>query len=210
MIIEKLELHNFKSYAGTRIIGPFHKVCHHVVVAQCVLISLQCFTSIVGPNGSGKSNVIDALLFVFGKRASKIRLKKVSELIHNSDHYSGLQSASVSVHFVEILDDVEHESDDVYTVVEGSRLVVCRTAFKNNSSKYTVNERPSTFTAVTNLLRRKGIDLDHNRFLILQGEVEQISLMKPKAATPHETGILEYLEDIIGSGAMLNTVLAPS
>ena len=42
-------------------IGPFHKN----------------FTSIVGPNGSGKSNVIDALLFVFGKRASKLRLKKV-------------------------------------------------------------------------------------------------------------------------------------
>ena len=29
-------------------------------------------------------NVIDALLFVFGKRAKKLRLNKVSELIHNS------------------------------------------------------------------------------------------------------------------------------
>jgi len=27
----------------------------------------------VGPNGSGKSNVIDALLFVFGKRAKQAR-----------------------------------------------------------------------------------------------------------------------------------------
>ena len=33
--------------------------------------------AIVGPNGSGKSNVIDALLFVFGKRAKQIRLNKV-------------------------------------------------------------------------------------------------------------------------------------
>ena len=32
----------------------------------------------------------------------------------------------------------------------------------------------------------KGIDLEHNRFLILQGEVEQISLMKPKAPAPGE------------------------
>lgn len=32
-----------------------------------------------------------------------------------------------------------------------------------------------------------------------QGEVEQISMMKPKALTPHETGLLEYLEDIIGT-----------
>lgn len=72
LVIEKLVLENFKSYAGVKVhqfysdfdfqeIGPFHKN----------------FTSIVGPNGSGKSNVIDAMLFVFGKRASKLRLKKV-------------------------------------------------------------------------------------------------------------------------------------
>jgi AAA15 family ATPase/GTPase len=33
----------------------------------------QSFSSVVGPNGSGKSNVIDALLFVFGKRAKQAR-----------------------------------------------------------------------------------------------------------------------------------------
>lgn len=32
-----------------------------------------------------------------------------------------------------------------------------------------------------------------------QGEVEQISLMKPKAQGPHDVGFLEYLEDIIGT-----------
>ena len=39
--------------------------------------SAQRFTSVVGPNGSGKSNVIDAMLFVFGKRAKQLRLSKV-------------------------------------------------------------------------------------------------------------------------------------
>lgn len=34
---------------------------------------------------------------------------------------------------------------------------------------------------------------------MIQGEVEQIAMMKPKALTPHEEGLLEYLEDIIGS-----------
>jgi structural maintenance of chromosome 4 len=38
---------------------------------------MQCFSSVVGPNGSGKSNVIDAMLFVFGYRASKIRQGKL-------------------------------------------------------------------------------------------------------------------------------------
>ena len=49
------------------------------------------------------------------------------------------------------------------------------------------------------MLRHKGIDLDHNRFLILQGEVEQIALMKPIGQNENDTGMLEFLEDIIGS-----------
>ena len=39
----------------------------------------------------------------------------------------------------------------------------------------------------------------YNRFLILQGEVEQIALMKPKADNDSESGMLEFLEDIIGT-----------
>jgi len=64
----------------------------------------QSFSSVVGPNGSGKSNVIDAMLFVFGKRAKQLRLNKVSELIHNSTHHRDLEMAKVSVFFQEIND----------------------------------------------------------------------------------------------------------
>lgn len=88
LVIEKMVLKNFKSYAGRQEIGPFHK----------------SFTSVVGPNGSGKSNVIDALLFVFGYRASKMRQGKLSELIHNSSGAEDLDSCAVEVHFCEILD----------------------------------------------------------------------------------------------------------
>lgn len=63
----------------------------------------KSFSAVVGPNGSGKSNVIDAMLFVFGKRAQQLRLKKVSELIHNSAAAPNLTYAKVSVHFVEII-----------------------------------------------------------------------------------------------------------
>jgi structural maintenance of chromosome 4 len=58
----------------------------------------------VGPNGSGKSNTIDALLFVFGYRASKMRQGKISELIHNSANYPDLDECSVEVHFRDIID----------------------------------------------------------------------------------------------------------
>ncbi|OAV88123.1 hypothetical protein PTTG_08680 [Puccinia triticina 1-1 BBBD Race 1] len=66
-------------------------------------------------------------------------------------------------------------------------------------SKYTIDGKLSNFAEVTTLLKAKGIDLDHKRFLILQGEVESIAQMKPKATTAHDEGLLEYLEDIIGT-----------
>lgn len=179
LCIQKLVLENFKSYAGVQNIGPFHK----------------SFSSIVGPNGSGKSNVIDALLFVFGKRAKQIRLNKVSELIHNSDEHQNLESAKVEVHFVDVIDGENGEAIHV----AGSEMVVGRVAMRNNSSKYYVNGKGASRSDVEELLASKGIDLENNRFLILQGEVEQIAMMKPKGQTEHETGFLEYLEDVIGS-----------
>ena len=93
-----------------------------------------------------------------------------------------------------------------YTVVEGSELVVTREARRDNSSTYRVNDKTKTFAEVGALLRTRGIDLDHNRFLILQGEVEQIAMMKPKAPSAHEDGLLEYLEDIIGSNRLVPAI----
>lgn len=78
-------------------------------------------------------------------------------------------------------------------------MIISRKAFKNNASKYYINEQESNFTTVTTLLKDRGVDLDHKRFLILQGEVESIAQMKPKAANEHDDGLLEYLEDIIGT-----------
>merc|ERR1712106_414560 len=185
LIIEKIVNTDFKSYAGRQVLGPFHK----------------SFTSIVGPNGSGKSNVIDSMLFVFGYRANKIRLKKLSGLIHNSEQHSNVQSCTVAVHFQQIID-----RDEDFEVVPNSQFVVARTAYKDNTSYYTVDGKRCQFKVVAKLLRGKGIDLDHNRFLILQGEVEQIAMMKPKGLTEHDTGMLEFLEDIVGSSRFMKPI----
>ena len=121
----------------------------------------------------------------------------MSELIHKSAEYPDLDFTRVSVYFQDIVDD--GTSEDEYRVIPGSQFVVSRTAYRNNSSKYTVDGKTSSFTETTTLLKARGIDLENNRFLILQGEVEQISMMKPKAPTPGDDGLLEYLEEIIGS-----------
>ena len=142
------------------------------------------------------------MLFVFGKLAAQMRLKKVSELIHRSAEYPACESARVSVYFQEIFDDPVDA--DAYTVLPGSQVrrraatrsprrarppfmhghsrasppgppaaqfVVTRTALRSNASSYYINDALSSFAEATALLRGRGIDLDNNRFLILQGEV---------------------------------------
>uniref|UniRef100_A0A095ALF5 Structural maintenance of chromosomes protein n=1 Tax=Schistosoma haematobium TaxID=6185 RepID=A0A095ALF5_SCHHA len=181
LMITQIVTENFKSYGGMRVMGPFHKN----------------FSCIIGPNGSGKSNVIDSMLFVFGYRASKVRSKKISQLIHYSELVPNASSCEVSVHFQKIIDHGPGALD--YEVVPNSQFVISRRAYKDNSSCYLVDGTRAVYRDVANLLRSHGVDIDHNRFLILQGEVEQIALMKPKAPSEHEDGFLEYLEDIIGS-----------
>ena len=179
IIIEKIILENFKSYAGERVIGPLH----------------YRFNSVVGPNGSGKSNLMESLLFVFGKRAKNMRLKKLNELIHNSSRENKCKYCKVSVFFREIKED----DDDNYHYIEGGDFMISRTVYRNSSSQYQFNGKESSFDEINTLLNKKDIDLKHNRFLILQGEVEQISMMKPKGEHENETGLLEFLEDIIGT-----------
>ena len=58
----------------------------------------------------------------------------------------------------------------------GSAFTVSRTAHRNNTSNYYIGERRSNFGEVTDMLKAKGIDLDNNRFLILQ-----VCLQRPKA-----------------------------
>ena len=179
IIIDKIVLENFKSYAGEKVIYPIN----------------YRYNSVVGPNGSGKSNLMESLLFVFGKRAKKMRLKKLNELIHNSSAVNNCKYCRVSVYFREIQDDGE----DNFHYIKGGDFKVSRIVYKNSSSQYHLNDKESSFDEISKLLAKKGIDLKHNRFLILQGEVEQISMMKPKGKTKYEIGLLEYFEEIIGT-----------
>lgn len=126
-----------------------------------------------------------------------MRQGKLSELIHNSagttsgdgsedESHPQFNSCSVEVHFREIIDlvsarlcahvaawitqsiSLSQPGPDNFEVVPNSKLVVARTAYRNNKSEYTINGRASNFTEVTTLLKDRGIDLDHKRFLILQ------------------------------------------
>jgi len=190
LMISKIVTENFKSYGGVKALGPFHKR----------------MTCIVGPNGSGKSNSLDALVFAFGKRAAKLRLKKLSELIHKSEAYPDCEYCRVTVHFQRIIDTGDGDED--YDIVPGSEFQITREANKASTSKYYLNGKTSSFSAINDLLVGHGVDLINNRFLILQGEVEAISMMPPKGSDKGDEGLLEYLEEIIGSNKYIQPIEA--
>jgi structural maintenance of chromosome 4 len=177
LTIHKITLTNFKSYAGVKVIGPFDK---HL-------------SAIIGANGSGKSNLIDALLFLFGKKAKRIRLSKYSELICSVNQSD---SASVECIFEEIPEGGG----------SSSFISISRDVNLSGNCRYTLNGKNASFKEIHELLLSKGIDLEHNRFLILQGEVEQIAMMKPIGVSEHDEGMLEYLEDLIGSNKFIPAI----
>ena len=71
------------------------------------------------------------------------------------------------------------QAGDEFQVVPGSEFVVSRTARKDNSSDYHVNARKVPFKEVARLLKDCGIDLDHNRFLILQVSYLTFNITNP-------------------------------
>mmetsp|Transcript_9235 Transcript_9235/g.34157 ORF Transcript_9235/g.34157 Transcript_9235/m.34157 type:complete len:1338 (-) Transcript_9235:935-4948(-) len=177
LLIHKIRSTNFKSFCGTRVIGPFN----------------THFTAIIGPNGSGKSNTLDMIQFIFSKKASSLRAKKLPELIYNS---GGIRKDFCKVEIVFWVVPVDfsdnyatQKTDDVVEEFTIGRSI--RNKAKATSSYY-INGRKSTSEQVVTLLKKYDVDLENNRFLILQGEVESI-------ATKNNLELMDYLEEVIGS-----------
>lgn len=66
------------------------------------------------------------------------------------------------------------QGEETFEFVPNSQFTVSRTAHRNNSSDYYIDDKKSNFTEVTKLLKSKGIDLDNNRFLILQVRLHKV------------------------------------
>lgn len=80
----------------------------------------------------------------------------------------------MTVLFLYVLDDG--------TPLPNTHFSVARTVLRSGASEYWLDDNRSSWSEVGCVLRAQGIDLDHNRFLILQGEVELIATMKPKVS----------------------------
>lgn len=82
--------------------------------------------------------------------------------------------------------------------IQNSRLDTHRKIYYDDYHHQQINPEPFRL--------RKTTMIDHKRFLILQGEVESIAQMKPKAEKDSDDGLLEYLEDIIGTSKYKNSI----
>ncbi|CEF59634.1 Structural maintenance of chromosomes protein 4 [Strongyloides ratti] len=177
LIIDTIELENFKSFYGVKKIGPLST-------------NLSC---IIGPNGSGKSNIFDSLLFVFDYNIRKCRAKKAAEFIHKSSQ-GNCTYAKVTVNFKRIKND-----GIKYIDVQDSFFSISRQITESNRSTFYFNGSTINKNDLKNILKKQGFGLDYDRFLILQGEVEKISLLKPKADKQGEDSLLDFLDEIIGT-----------
>ena len=167
--LHRLELVDFKSYAGTQIIGPFEN-----------------FSAIVGPNGAGKSNMMDAISFVLGVQSRHLRSSHLKELIFRQDADSA-PARKASVKLVYIVSDEEVEGMD-----GGAEIHFSRSISSSGVSSYKLDAKEVTYEAYENLLQRIGVLVKARNFLVFQGDVESVASKSPAELT-------KLLEQISGS-----------
>lgn len=155
MLIESLELDNFKSFGNKR-----------------KILFKKGFTVISGPNGSGKSNIGDSMLFVLGVRSSKtVRADRLTDLIHKaSANQKQKNRASVTITINTEKMDVPEEERKIRITRE---LVSDE---ENYHSVYYINGARAKRSDVEHILDTLHIYLDSYSF-VLQGDINNIVKM---------------------------------
>ncbi|CAM4884798.1 unnamed protein product [Rotaria socialis] len=170
MHIREIVLEGFKSYATRTTVGPFD----------------EHFNAITGLNGSGKSNILDSICFVMGITSlSQVRAQALSDFIYKQGT-AGVTRASVSIMFD---NRNKEQAPDGYKMID--ELTVTRIV-ESNKSKYLLNGKNATQSAIHDLFKSVSLNVNNPRFLILQGQVTKVSKSKPQE-------ILGLIEEAAGT-----------
>lgn len=153
MIIESVELDNFKSF-GKKVTVAFK----------------PGFTVITGPNGSGKSNIGDAMLFVLGIRSSKaIRVDRLPDLVHKNTDGSNIKRCMVTLNMVDT-----NENGDQYRTQLAREIVIGNDNVAQSS--YYINGSKVRRSDVEQFLDNSQLYLDAYSF-VLQGDINNLIKM---------------------------------
>lgn len=188
MHIREIVLEGFKSYATRTIVGPFD----------------EHFNAITGLNGSGKSNILDSICFVMGITSlSQVRAQALSDFIYKQGT-AGVTRASVSIMFdnrnkeqapdgykmCKLNNSFKTKTFDLFIFLV-DELTVTRIV-ESNKSKYLLNGKNATQSAIHDLFKSVSLNVNNPRFLILQGQVTKVSKSKPQE-------ILGLIEEAAGT-----------
>ena len=180
--IKNLKLINFKSFKDSIEIGPFNP--HSNVI--------------VGPNGIGKSNILDSILFTFGKKATYMRMKRQTDLI-NKTSKQNFASSSIFLR-------LDKTGSNVF-FLKSKELSLTRRIYKSGTSNFYLNGNKINTLFLKKLFLFLKFPFNKKIFSIKQGELEQYINMEPSGKAKKKKGVLEVIEENSNSSNYFNHIL---
>ena len=153
--LKSLELHGYKTFAS-----------------KTRFEFAEGITAIVGPNGSGKSNIADAIRWVLGEQAyTLLRGKKTEDMIFSGSEQrprAGMASALITF-----------DNTDGGLPIEFSEVSIGRSAYRDGSNEYFLNDARVRLKDIDELLARCGLS-ERTYTIIGQGLVDSALSLKPE------------------------------
>ena len=170
MLLTKLEMHGFKSFAD-RTAFDFR----------------PGITAFVGPNGCGKSNIVDAVRWILGeKSAHAIRGTNMQDVIFNGTATRrSLGYAEASLTFL---------NNDGKLGTDYTEVCVTRRLYRSGESEYLLNKQPCRLRDILQLFMDTGVGA-HAYSIIEQGKVArfiQANAKERRALLEEAAGISRY------------------
>lgn len=159
MLLKRLQLHGFKSFAQ-----------------KSELVFDVPVTAIVGPNGSGKSNVVEAIRFVLGEQSSKsLRSKSGADLVFaGSKKIPKMSRASAVIVFdntkrIFKLTNAKNEK----VSVDFDEIIISREVYSDGSNIYKINDAEVRLKDIHELIASVHIGASGHH-IISQGEADRL------------------------------------
>jgi len=153
--LKYLELHGYKTFAS-----------------KTRFEFAEGITAIVGPNGSGKSNIADSIRWVLGEQAyGLLRGKKTEDMIFSGSEQrprAGMASALITF-----------DNADGGLPIEFSEVSIGRSAYRDGSNEYFLNDARVRLKDIDELLGRCGLS-ERTYTIIGQGLVDSALSLKPE------------------------------
>lgn len=170
MILKKLDIAGFKSFAG-----------------KITIDFMPGVTAVVGPNGSGKSNITEAIRWVLGEQSAKnLRGGKMEDVIFSgSDSRRRLNEADVTITL---------DNRDGALPLDYSEVSITRRVNRNGDSGFFINKQSCRLKDIIELFMDSG--LGRGAFSIIgQGRVDEILNSRPeerRSIFEEAAGVLKY------------------